>query len=868
MKKLTVLLLVFALMAMLLPAGAALAEEAAAPETFESQEAPETKEEIAAPEETPDPEELSAPEEAEPVRADWTVLLYLCGTDLESDGALASANLEAIASTQPDKRVNFVFQTGGTREWQSEEAVGIEIANDRLQRWTYGENGFTLVEELANASMAKHTTLSSFVAWGAESFPAEKYMLILWDHGGGSSAGLIQDELHDGAIMSVEGLERALKNGGVHFDLIMTDTCLMASLETCQALAPYADYLVASEESLPGTGSNYAEWLQSLYEEPDCSPVRLGKIICNATQLMYAESGNSSGMNSLTFSVIDLERIKDVADAFNAYMKEVVGLLRDPMAFGEYMIAVSACDRYVFREMWDLYDMARRGKTAGITKRTAIELERAVDEAVVYNIRGSYHPYSHGLSAYMPLDSNLYYLERFARTCKNPWQLAFLDAVNQRWDSPEWIEEVVGEVPQIDAAQYRVSFDTEASEDGTQALLHIYSGLESGLDIQYDLQRYSEEEGCWYDLGLSDEVEALHFSDDDNVIAANFDGVWLSLAGELLSLQSREETESVRLLQAPIVIENSMAKLRIEAERKQTELEDESGNIVTERETEYTVLGIWDGFDSSTGLIDRNTVPLSALYGENISVCRPIYSDYLQDTGDMRYSDEFAVTAGLAAEEMVLPAGIYRICFRITDTFDKGYQSNFVELYWDGENALFGEKAIAAANEVASEAAETSEGPTLLAALPEKLAEGDSEGRLFFVNDGDGAAVSDEPTVYLQYIYYLPASEAADADGELSDSRKSIAAAGVILATDGTLREALKATGLEPETARKFCSENGFDYYILTIQDENTDDFGLIYKRELRELREALPELLKNAAAETLASSTGEGGEGLTDSAA
>jgi hypothetical protein len=200
--------------------GVETAAEAAAPE--DAAPAEETAAEAAAPEDTAAAE--ASAEIAPKAPADWTVMIYLCGTDLESLNGMATENLKMIAETVPDKSVNVLIQTGGTKNWRAEEAVGIDIDETKLQRWSWDENGFTLQDEEELASMAKHTTLSDFIQWSAEYYPAEKYMLTLWDHGGGSATGLIVDELHDNAIMSLEGLRRALKNGGVHINLVMTDT--------------------------------------------------------------------------------------------------------------------------------------------------------------------------------------------------------------------------------------------------------------------------------------------------------------------------------------------------------------------------------------------------------------------------------------------------------------------------------------------------------------------------------------------------------------------------------------------------------------------------------------------------------------------
>ena len=446
----------------------------------------EPAEEAAATEEAPEAAE-EAPAALTPKDpAAWTVMVYLCGTDLESGGGMATTNLKMIANTEPNENVNVLIQTGGTKSWQAKDAVGMDIATDRLQRWSWDGEGYHLVDEQELASMAKHTTLSDYIQWGAKYYPAEKYMLVLWDHGGGSATGLIADELHDDALMSLDGLSRALKNGGVHFDLVMTDTCLMASLETAQAIAPYADYLAASEETLPGLGSNYEEWLQCLYDEPECGPVRVGRIVCDATQILYAEGDNDVYRKGLTFSLIDLGKIDKVAEAFNAYMKEVVSLIPDPAAFGQYLNAVSTTDRFQATEMWDLYDLARRGIKGGISKETGIAVEKAVDDVVIYSIRQAYHPYCHGLSVYLRYsDDRRGSLDRLARSCSNPWQLAFLDAVNLKWDAPEWVTDIVGEIPQVKNELYTVKFDAEVSEDQSQAIMNIYSGISSGGYLRY-----------------------------------------------------------------------------------------------------------------------------------------------------------------------------------------------------------------------------------------------------------------------------------------------------------------------------------------------------------------------------------------------
>ena len=110
---------------------------------------------------------------SEAQKAEWTVMIYLCGTDLESDGAMASGNLTEIAQTTPNDSVNVVIETGGTKQWYA-QGVGLDIDPKKLQRYSYDENGYALVEEAPLQNMASADTLSDFVSWGKANYPAEE----------------------------------------------------------------------------------------------------------------------------------------------------------------------------------------------------------------------------------------------------------------------------------------------------------------------------------------------------------------------------------------------------------------------------------------------------------------------------------------------------------------------------------------------------------------------------------------------------------------------------------------------------------------------------------------------------------------------
>ncbi|MGN0596637.1 MAG: clostripain-related cysteine peptidase, partial [Ruminiclostridium sp.] len=136
----------------------------------------------------------SREEETPMAESGWTVLLYICGSDLESLYSSATDDIEEIAAAEYSEDVRVVIQTGGANEWHN------GVSSEAIQRFVKTEDGIDCVEELDDANMGAPETLSDFVSWGVENYPARKMGLILWDHGGGSIGGVCNDEKNDDSL--------------------------------------------------------------------------------------------------------------------------------------------------------------------------------------------------------------------------------------------------------------------------------------------------------------------------------------------------------------------------------------------------------------------------------------------------------------------------------------------------------------------------------------------------------------------------------------------------------------------------------------------------------------------------------------------
>ena len=207
---------------------------------------------------------------------EMTILLYLCGTDLESRSKMATSDLQEMLDATVGEKINLIVYTGGCKQWQNNV-----LSSRTNQIWQVKDDGLVcLDDDVGSVSMTKPETLSEFIRYGAKKFPANRMALIFWDHGGGSVSGFGYDEKYASTgSMDLAEINRALTDGGVKFDFVDFDACLMATAETALMLSDHADYLIASEETEPGIGWYYTNWLTKLSKNTSMPTVELGREI-------------------------------------------------------------------------------------------------------------------------------------------------------------------------------------------------------------------------------------------------------------------------------------------------------------------------------------------------------------------------------------------------------------------------------------------------------------------------------------------------------------------------------------------------------------------------------------------------------------
>lgn len=489
-------------------------------------------------------EEDIPPEEQGNASDTYTLMLYMCASDLESECGFATEDLNEIMYGYTAGNLNVIVQTGGTAEWQN-----TVVADDRCQRYQVTEDGLELVDDsLGMQNMADSATLTDFIQYCSSNYAADHYGLVLWDHGGGVVGGYGYDENFGGDSMSLTEMSRALGDASVHLDMLGFDACLMANFETCLMAAPYADYLIASEEPEPGCGWYYTDWIGKLSENCGIPPKRYGRQIID--DYITESSWDSPSMYS-TLGMFDLQQVtQKLLPALSQFSDDAV----QQLSAGEYRrISQSRSNtRAVYQselDHIDLLDYAQHSQS-----ETADQLEQAVSDCVVYYRETENGSGDNGLSILFPYydlsaldmleemyqtlgydDAYPAFLEQFANVMAggqisvSGFSNTQNHAAASEYSGFQWFDADAG----YDESYYETySADLSLLETTEVDGRWVLELSEEDWEIVNDaaMQMFAVYDGFYVDMGLDDYCE---FDDYGNLIV-EYDQTWVALDGQVV----------------------------------------------------------------------------------------------------------------------------------------------------------------------------------------------------------------------------------------------------------------------------------------------------------------------------------------------
>ena len=646
-----------------------------------------------------------------------TILMYMCGTDLQSD--CVNDLYEMCAAEIPDN-VTVVVQAGGASQWDDSR-----LRANRINRFTIVDYDFSDVTVCAWQNMGTQDTLEDYLNWAVSTYPADRYMLVFWNHGGGSNSGVCFDETADYDGLTIHEINDALynfteANPGFHLDVIGFDACLMATYEMAAHMQYYADFMVASEELEPGLGWNYA-WLDALGENPALDAQGIGVAIADAYMEACLDENPDDYLSMSVLYLPAMEYLVSTMETYAAYLSQALdaGQLstfsraRQRMyAFGDFNDATS--------DMVDM--MALIDGTRTIAPQTADVLQTAYERVVRYNVGTRKFDYLTGMSVYFPSGSydgdgcqetipNMTEFTRGYAELRSGGNYVFSAQVPQQVTSgsasgaftSNLMDAVFSPASTFTASEAPLSADTSAVDlpDIAPTFTSMNDAFFSGFLVPDD-----SDADDWLDADFSDEVYAcsmtlsqdelnnlsmiegllyLDGSDDEDTfyiemgamqnaaidwesgeIISQFDGTWPMLDEQIVMMYDQLVNGGMRRSVIPV------------------RCNDVEGYLLVMRrgfDSDWTIVGFTQGYDDA-GLPVRGSTPLTE--GD---VVTPIYNVLYADAGGELQEMTMDGDPIVAGEGGAIDFGFhslegsdatYLYCFCLTDIYGEIQLSDFI----------------------------------------------------------------------------------------------------------------------------------------------------------------------------------------------
>ncbi|WP_117000396.1 clostripain-related cysteine peptidase [Desertimonas flava] len=262
------------------------------------------------------------PVAAAPTGGDWHVFVYIVndsegqlpyGQDIEEMLVASTSGVEFTVFLDSSELAGPGLTTPHVPN--SGEAMVIEIAGGTA----------TVTQNLGEVDSGSPDTLAWFLAQGMLTHPAENNALVVWDHGAGWNGIAFDEDVsatgsRRSSSLDSNDITLAMNNGLAaagreRLDLLVFDACLMASFDSLGAAAAgNVDYLIASEEVIPGLGLEYEAF--NVFAQPGVQPAQYFDTLAVAYEAEAARAGYG---NDFTLSMFDTSHATAIGDAISAF---------------------------------------------------------------------------------------------------------------------------------------------------------------------------------------------------------------------------------------------------------------------------------------------------------------------------------------------------------------------------------------------------------------------------------------------------------------------------------------------------------------------------------------------------------------------
>jgi hypothetical protein len=300
----------------------------------------------------------------------WTVMVYVCGdNNLELYALMDLDEMEAVGSKNGVKVVTLIdteTYIEGTHWYVVEEG------SDHIDPVTYehtcdceevtGEPCLPGVK--SELDMGAGETLTDFIVQAVDYAPADKYMLILWDHGGGWR-GVCYDDSHladpvlgwvsrltvPETADAIQAANDKIIGDEIDKDYRLTilgyDACLMGMIDVVYENMDIADYMFASITLVSVLGQDYEGILNAMTKTPRLTDEQIGIAVVDSFATFYEDYSAGAGIGGFGDQAMSFVRlgapVQTLVDNVDALTRKIIldGYLDDSSFRGAIQSAES-----------------------------------------------------------------------------------------------------------------------------------------------------------------------------------------------------------------------------------------------------------------------------------------------------------------------------------------------------------------------------------------------------------------------------------------------------------------------------------------------------------------------------------------------
>mgnify|MGYP006294638977 CR=1 FL=1 len=271
----------------------------------------------------------------------------------------------------------------------------------------------TKLESLGEINMGASSTLQDFVVYCKQQYPADRYVLTVYDHGMGwagscidisAPAQLVRD------FLSMDEMQNALSNAGGVDILCFTAPCNMGAVESVYELRDCVDIYIGSEES-----SGFIYWpdtiktlCETLNKNPDVSNTELGVSVVDWIE--RDAIANESYGDYLSMSAVRTDKITDLVEKIDALSTYIYNNFNESISVLNIAHSMSKRVGEYYNGI-DLYDFAQHYYEIEQNNLIQNHLQTIMDsfnEAVINECHAINHSGDNGLSIYFPSNTSSY----------------------------------------------------------------------------------------------------------------------------------------------------------------------------------------------------------------------------------------------------------------------------------------------------------------------------------------------------------------------------------------------------------------------------------------------------------------------------